>query len=307
MRSVALVTDQESLPVDYDMPLLSEACQEIGVKTEVCDWKDPSTDWSCFDAVLLRSPWTYMDRPREFLAWCERVTEVTHLHNPLPVVRWNCDKRYLTDLAAGGVPTVPTEFVGPGVDPLSAVREFFSAHPGTEEIVEKPTIGAYSKNVRRFSRSQVVEAAAHVEQLVGNGGHVMMQPYMDSVDRNSETNLSCFGGVHSHAISKSAMLLPDGTVNVPTFESRGARHADEDELAVAEAALRAAQVHLELENPPLYGRVDLVRGDDGKPLVLELELCEPSLNLPFAEGSALRFARALLERLHTQVSRAGDW
>lgn len=33
---------------------------------------------------------------------------------------------------------------------------------------------------------------------------------------------------------------------------------------------------------PLYARVDLVRDDDGRPCVLELELVEPSLFLPQA-------------------------
>jgi O-ureido-D-serine cyclo-ligase len=55
--------------------------------------------------------------------------------------------------------------------------------------------------------------------------------------------------------------------------------------------------HLGLDRPLLYARIDLVRGDDGRPLVLEAELCEPSLNLSFAGGSAGRFARAIADRL----------
>jgi hypothetical protein len=43
----------------------------------------------------------------------------------------------------------------------------------------------------------------------------------------------------------------------------------------------------------LYARVDLVPGDDGRPLVLEVELVEPSLFLRFDDGAADRFARAI--------------
>ena len=46
----------------------------------------------------------------------------------------------------------------------------------------------------------------------------------------------------------------------------------------------------------LYARVDLIRDRDGAPVVLELELIEPSLFFPFAAGSAERFAAAVVRR-----------
>lgn len=91
--------------------------------------------------------------------------------------------------------------------------------------------------------------------------------------------------------------MPDGTVNVPTFESRTARDAGADERAVASAALAAAGERLNLEEPLVYARVDVIRGADGAPIVLELELCEPSLNLPFTDHGATRFAQAIARRL----------
>ncbi len=45
---------------------------------------------------------------------------------------------------------------------------------------------------------------------------------------------------------------------------------------------------------PLYVRVDLVRGADDAPVVLEIEMTEPSVFLPHATGAAERFARAIL-------------
>lgn len=61
--------------------------------------------------------------------------------------------------------------------------------------------------------------------------------------------------------------------------------------------LAAAASHLGIEQPLLYGRVDLIRGDNGEPVVLELELCEPSLSLPFTDFGAMRFARTLARRV----------
>lgn len=297
MDTLAFVTDETSLPIDFDMPLLLDACHAIDLTPEVCSWDDPRVDWSRFDAVLLRSPWSYVDRLPEFLAWCEAVDASTRLFNPVSVARWSLDKHYLADLAERGVAVVPTKFVEPDTNPVRAVREFLAEHPQVKEIVVKPTVGAYSKDVQRFARLREEEAVEYVDRLLGRDFHVMLQPYFESVDGDGETDLIYFDGVYSHAIHKSPMLMPDGTVNVPTQESRKARTADEDERTVASAALDAAASHLGIEWPLLYGRVDLIRGDGGEPVVLELELCEPSLSLPFTEGGSMRFAQALAKRL----------
>jgi hypothetical protein len=40
----------------------------------------------------------------------------------------------------------------------------------------------------------------------------------------------------------------------------------------------------------------LIRDEKGEPVVLELEMVEPSLFFPFAGGSAERFAAAVIRR-----------
>jgi hypothetical protein len=42
--------------------------------------------------------------------------------------------------------------------------------------------------------------------------------------------------------------------------------------------------------------VDLIRDQQGDPVVLKLELIEPSLFFPFVAGSAERFAAAVVTR-----------
>ena len=49
--------------------------------------------------------------------------------------------------------------------------------------------------------------------------------------------------------------------------------------------------------PLLYARVDLIPDADGAPLLVELELAEPSLFLGTAPGSADRFADAIVDVL----------
>ena len=48
---------------------------------------------------------------------------------------------------------------------------------------------------------------------------------------------------------------------------------------------------------PLYARVDLVLGVRDEPMILELELAEPSLYLATSEGAADRFADAIANAL----------
>jgi hypothetical protein len=45
---------------------------------------------------------------------------------------------------------------------------------------------------------------------------------------------------------------------------------------------------------PLYARVDVVRGSGGYPVLMELEMAEPSLYLHTSRDSATRFVQAFL-------------
>ena len=300
MKTLALITDESSLPIDYDMPLLLDACKAVDLTATVCNWEDTTIDWSIYDAIVFRSPWNCIENLPKFLDWCERVDSVSTLLNPLPVAKWALDKHYLADLAVYGVPVVPSTFVDSDSTPVLALREFFITYAQTQEIVVKPTIGSYSRGVKRFTRSQETEAAEHITKLLRHGNKVILQPYFESIDHDGETNLIYFDGIYSHAIRKSALLMSDGTVNVPTLDFRKACTADENECRVAAAALVAAASHLRLEHALLYGRVDLIRDHEGNPMVLELDICEPSLNFPFSEGSALRFVQSLSKRLQSE-------
>jgi O-ureido-D-serine cyclo-ligase len=135
---------------------------------------------------------------------------------------------------------------------------------------------------------------AHAERLLNVGRSVLLQPYLDSVDRDGETALIYFQGRFSHAIRKGP-LLPPGSSASPAIglfapEKITARAPGADELQVAEHVLGALPFPL-----PLYARVDLIRDATQRPVLLELELTEPSLFFAHAPGSPERFAAALVE------------
>ncbi|QQP98604.1 ATP-grasp domain-containing protein [Lysobacter enzymogenes] len=302
MSRLALVTAIASAGQDDDLSPLLDACLARGLHAEIRAWDDPSVAWARYDAVLLRSPWDYTERYAEFLDWCARVDAASRLLNPWPVLRWNSDKRYLADLAARGVPVVPTAFVEPDMDPLPALQEFLAAHADAEEFVVKPTVSAGSRDTQRYVRAQEFAAANHLARLLDEGRGAMLQPYLAAVDRDGETALIHFNGVFSHAIRKGAMLQREDALNLRAVERINAREAGDDERTVALHALNATGARLDLEEPLAYARVDLIRDAQGQPQLLELELCEPSLFFAHAPGSAERFAQVLDELLATSAA-----
>jgi glutathione synthase/RimK-type ligase-like ATP-grasp enzyme len=297
---IALVTAIAAYSLDEDLAPLQQALETTGFEVQILAWDDPSVSWSRFDAVLLRSPWDYTERLGEFLAWAERVDAQTTLLNPLSVIRANTDKHYLGDLAARGLAVVPSRFVEPGADAGSALSAFLDEFRDAAEFVVKPAVGAGSRDAQRYGREQVEAAGAHVQRLVSAGRSTLLQPYLDAVDRDGETALMFFDGVFSHAIRKAPLLFRDQGPTRALFapEKITARTPGDDELALAGAVLAALP-----EAPLAYARVDLIRDADGSPRLLELELTEPSLFFPFADGSAARFAASLLQRLSASARK----
>jgi glutathione synthase/RimK-type ligase-like ATP-grasp enzyme len=280
---VGLASAVATVGQDPDEPLLVAALARAGAAAEGAPW-DVDTRWEDFDLVVLRSTWDYPERRDEFLGWLDRVGSVTELANPPAIVRANTDKRYLATLAAAGVPTVPTTFVDPG-SPLAV--------PDARSFVVKPAVSAGSRNTIRCGPGHRGAAEALTTRLHADGRTVMVQPYVASVDDRGETAMTYFDGAWSHALRKGP-LLTEGAGPVEGL------HAPEEllprvpsarEHAVAEAALAALGA-----DDLLYARVDLVEDDDGEPVVLEVELTEPSVFLTHVPEAAERFAHAIVER-----------
>lgn len=288
MSRIALATAREALPLDDDLPPLIEAF--AGEAVAAC-WDDAAVDWSRFDLVLLRSTWDYVPRLGEFLDWCERVAAQTRLLNPPALVRWNTDKHYLADLAARGLATVPSHFLEPGRNGAADLQGLVATLP-SDEFVVKPAVGAGSKDAQRYRRRQIQTAMRRADVLLQDGRSVLVQPYLDQVDTAGETALMFFDGEFSHAIRKGPLLRIGDPLVAGLFapEQIEPREPDAAERDVAAAALRAIPF-----DPPLYARVDLIRGPGGTPMVLELELTEPSLFFAHAPEAAARLAAAILE------------
>jgi glutathione synthase/RimK-type ligase-like ATP-grasp enzyme len=270
---VRIATCRTLPEVDPDQEPLAAALEAAGIDAPLVAWDDPDADWTSPVPTLLRSTWNYALAVDEFLAWIDRVAAVAPLWNPPDVIKTNVHKRYLLDLIARGVAAVPTQVAAAGdAITLDAPR-----------IVIKPEVGAGSLGARVFRRDDPA-AAAHLAALTRTG-LALVQPYIDSVDDYGERSLIFVDGQITHAIRKTPRFAGDiervdGPVPIAPVER-----------ALAEAALAPYADRI------LYGRVDMARGADGCPLVMELELVEPSLFWTRHPPALDRFVRALAREL----------
>ncbi|WBB75468.1 hypothetical protein O7602_08135 [Micromonospora sp. WMMD1128] len=288
---VALVTCAALPDLDPDDRLVLGPLAARGVTADIAVWDDPTVDWAAYDLVVLRSPWDYALRRDEFVAWARTVPALT---NPADVVAWNTDKRYLAELSAAGVPTVPTVWIRPG--------ESWTPPAGGEHVL-KPAVSAGSQDTGRYDLADPEHrelASAHVRRLGDAGRVTMVQPYLDAVDTAGETALLYLAGpsglAFSHAIRKGPMLTgPDlGGAALYKEERIDARAATDEQRAVAEKVLAAVPGGADRL---LYARVDLIPGPDGSPVLVELELTEPSLFVGYADGAPDRLADAVTTHL----------
>ncbi|MGH8109070.1 MAG: ATP-grasp domain-containing protein [Arenimonas sp.] len=279
---IALVTAIAAFALDEDLAPLADALRKAGASVEILAWDDFSVSWQRFDAVVLRSTWDYTERLPEFLAWCKNTSKQTRMLNPADVVKWNTDKHYLADLAKKKCPVVESVFIEPG----QAADKF----PDYAEFVVKPAVGAGSRDTQRYLAKDRVAAVVHVKKLLDQQRAALIQPYLAEVDTKGETALIFFNGIFSHAIRKGPLLqLDEGpTDHLFAPEAITAREPDGDELEVAHKVLAAMPF-----KSLAYARVDLLPSSQG-PMLLELELTEPSLFFEHAPGSAERFAASLL-------------
>lgn len=281
---VALVTSAGLAHPDIDLPPLVHELSNLDVEAEIVSW-DADVDWSMYEAAIIRSTWDYHRRLDEFDHWLTEVATNTQLWNPAEVIRWNLDKRYLVDLAANGLPIVPSKFVDSRQPNWQQRVMSFGS-----DIVVKPAVGAGSHGVRRFTDDHD-QAINYAHELIEHRQTPLIQSYLHDIDTYGEVGLVTAGGVLSHAFHKAAILdgEPEWSGDDHVVEVITAHLPSHQELALCERVLAVLP-------PTAYARIDLLPTNDG-PVISEVELIEPSLFLDVDAGAARRIASAFASLL----------
>lgn len=249
------------------------------------DWRDSTNALLGCDLVLLGSAWDYTDHAAAFLDRLEALeAAAVQVCNPASMVRWNADKRYLHTLARAGAPSIPTLWHDNPCE--TDIRAAFD-QLDCDRLVVKRRVGAGALGQFSFVRDDPALAGWSMGQAA------MIQPFLPAIMDEGELSLIFVDGHFSHALMKRAapgdyrIQSLYGGIEVPVSPAAADRSRAEAVMAM-----------LPFDQPPLYARIDMVRGRDGELALIEAELIEPYL---YPEQDALfgkRLADAVLLRLN---------
>jgi len=260
---------------DWAYDVEADVLVRAGLEVEPRPWTDVS-DLGGFDLVMPLVAWGYhLDPPR----WHGLLDRLEHerakVLNPVPLLRWNSDKRYLAELGKQGVAVIPTrlaEMLDEAA--LAEARADFG-----EELVIKPPVSAAADGTHRLLPHDPLPEASR-------GRAMMIQPFLRSIADEGEYSIMLFGGQFSHAIVKRPKagdyrVQPHlGGIEEPCAPPPGS-------IELAKNALAAAPAKA------VYARVDMVRDGAGALAIIELELIEPSLWLEHSPDGGQAFVSAV--------------
>jgi len=287
-RRCAYLTMEDFGDFVPDADLSFAPMAELGWEAEMVPWRSP-VDWNDYDLVYICTPWDYQNDVAGFFEVLDRIeASSATLVNSLDLVHWNLEKNYLRDLESRGAGIVPSIFCDAFNE--QDIAGWFAAQ-GNDRVVVKPLVGANSDHIVLLTNPVPLEVIDELRATYSSRPF-FVQPFMERVLSEGEYSTFFFDGEYSHAILKKP--------EAGDFRSQEEFGADIRSVEAPQALIDAAHDVVALVEPlPVYVRADFVRDDNGRFLVMELELIEPSLYLRTDPGSAARFARALISIVET--------
>jgi len=277
-----LVTCAELPEPDPDAAPLAAALDAADLPYRLVAWSDPDVDWSVTPLTVIRSPWDYPLHCDAFVAWARRTSQCTRLCNPAEIVGWNAHKRYLLDLERQGIPVTPTVVLPQG--DATTLAEVATGRSWSTVVV-KPAVSCGSFKTICVDAANWDEGERHLAALLCERD-MMVQQFLPSVEGYGERALVCIDGEITHAVRKTMRF--EGQDESVSDEAMAITPA---ERALAERTLRCVSTDL------LYARVDMAPGPDGEPVIMELELVEPSLFFEQSAEALARFVAGIKARL----------
>ena len=272
---------------DEEHAFLLHFLQQKGLSIHRELWADENVQWEQYQCIVLKSPWDYVEKPNQFYNWLDRMTQLNiPVLNPAEIVKWNCDKHYLNDIADAGLKVIPTAFIEQGGkfqydDHIKAFNN--------DPLIVKPCISGSSKNTFLL-RNHSTPDISLINKLLEKEA-MMVQPFIPGIQEEGEWALLFFGGKFSHALVKKPA---DGDFRCQQ-QFGGSVHSVQPNTSVLQAA---TEYVTQFAQGCLYARVDgLVI--DGIFYLMELELVDPVLFLEIDSEAAERYYAELQTALHS--------
>jgi len=266
---------------DLQLDILRNGFAPEGLAVEPVRWTAPGIDWRRFGAVLVHCAWDYQDDHEGFLSRLDEIAALgVSVFNSPAIVRWNIRKTYLREFETRGVPIIPT--LWPEHPTASDLHAAFAAF-GADDVVIKRQVGGGARGQTRYSKA----TAPRSGPVLDRPG--MIQPFVKSIATEGEYSFLFIDGEFSHALVKRAAG--------GDYRIQEAYGGISEKIEATPADREQARAVLEvMDETPLYARVDMVRGEDDRLLLMELEVIEPYL-YPKGPGIGLLLGKALKRRL----------
>jgi glutathione synthase/RimK-type ligase-like ATP-grasp enzyme len=286
---VCILVDEDTIggiPDDNELIKTLSDEEKSQITFEFVPWRDENgtianRDWSRdFDIVALRSPYSYISAPKQFIQFLRDVEKTgVPVANPSKIVSWNMDKKYLLQLRDEfGIPIGKSLLKSEEIATEQDISQLFD-DMGEDKIVIKPTCSAGSKDTFLIEKSKVEEDLDKVlNAKFGPENTYIVQKYFATI-KQGEYSLVHIGGELSHALRK----VPS-EVDFRVQAHWGGKDFVLKEIPPAAQAL-ATLVNKTLlslfpeDFPLLYCRIDMLpeSSDLTSFSLMEIEMIEPKL------------------------------
>lgn len=282
MKPIAFLTSSNFPELTPSDTLVSDYLQKQGLKTEVVIWDDPALKLQDYELFLVRSVWDYHKRFEEWMAFLDKLEKhKAKVLNPLSVLRWNSNKRYLKEVL-GNIHQVPMHIVEKGKE-LDLAN--FMQQEKWEKAVIKPLISASGYKTWTSTKEEAAAKQGDLDALLLERS-MILQEFAPEVVSDGEWSLVFFNKVFSHAVLKRAKK---GDFRVQSDYGGTVELLE----APANSIEQAQQMLEDIAEQICYARVDgIMRG--GNFYLMELELVEPELFVFRYPGSEKLFGEAIL-------------
>ena len=206
--------------------------------------------------------------------------------NPVSLLHWNLDKRYLLDLSKNGFAVPAMASLNGSTNGVVETMEQLNI----DDAVVKPAVGCDGFGVIRVNRDTAEKKVAKLRKRIG-ARSLIIQELLPEIEEG-EFSIIFINGRYAH----TAITRPQpGEFRINTrFRPRGPDRTEPPQALIDDAQ----RIVNALAVRPLYARVDGVNRN-GRFVCLELELIEPSLFM----GLASRTADTLAEQTMASFSR----
>jgi glutathione synthase/RimK-type ligase-like ATP-grasp enzyme len=257
--------------------------QQKGLQIDFVIWNDDSIKWEYYDVIVLKSPWDYHENISLFYAWLEKIKSLgIKMLNPIEIIEWNSNKRYLNDVAKVGLPVITSIYLDKGAK-IPTDSSLFE-QLDTDKIVVKPCVSAGAKNTMIFDKESILQQSDAINLLLSEEEYIV-QPFVKEV-AEGEWSFIFLNEKYSHC---SLKVPKQGDFRVQHYYGGTILYPDPKSQHIQQAEKYIQR----FAKGTLYARVDGILVDDTL-FLMELELIEPYLFLNSEKERQEKYYQALI-------------